>query len=107
MAGQSQSPVGSVAMTSTRPYLIVAPFFVLMRPDLTGGMIVPLVVFVTALHSKKVVPVQLLSRFRVWFWVMSLLSWRVGLIWRLPFWRNTFSLVAVAWLNSPLLNTFL
>lgn len=43
IAGQSQSPAGNVAVTSTRPYLIFAPNFVLMRPDLTGCMMVPVV----------------------------------------------------------------
>lgn len=51
MAGQSQSPSGIVATTSTRPYLSVAPLRVLIRPDLTGGTMVPLVTFVAALQS--------------------------------------------------------
>jgi len=51
IAGHNQSPTGSFAMTSTRPNLIEAPSLVLMRPDLTGLMIVPLVVFVVATQS--------------------------------------------------------
>lgn len=41
IAGQSQSPCGILAVTSTRPYLI--DFFPLVESlaDLTGGIVVP------------------------------------------------------------------
>ena len=51
-----------------------------MRPDLMGGMIVPLVVLVTPLQSRKLVPVQEWPRLSVVFSKMLLLSCNVGLI---------------------------
>ena len=54
MAGQSQSPEGSVAVTSTRPYVMVAPFLEFIRPDLTGFTMVWLVTLVTATQLKDV-----------------------------------------------------
>jgi hypothetical protein len=47
MAGQSQSPRGSLATTSTRPKRIDRLFFVLMREDMTGGMTVSVVMLET------------------------------------------------------------
>ncbi len=81
---------------------IVAPLEVLMRPDFTGGMMVPFVVLVTALHSSQVVPVQSVS-VRFWSLVERAGSWKVGLMWSSPSWTKTFSLPVVVCSNSPLL----
>lgn len=61
IAGHSQSPAGSVAVTSTRPNLMVAPFLVLMRPDRTGWIIVPLVVLVDVTQLCQVFDEQIPS----------------------------------------------
>jgi hypothetical protein len=45
IAGHSQSPRGSLATTSTRPYLIDFFPFVVSLADRTGGIMVPLVEF--------------------------------------------------------------
>ena len=82
--------------------LIVAPLEVLMRPDFIGGMMVPLVLLVTALHSSQVVPVQSV-RVRFWSLVKRAGSWKVGLMWRAPSWMKTFSVPVVVCSNSPLL----
>src|SRR3569833_119384 len=87
MAGQSQSPCGSLAVTSTRPYLIVAaPFLVVIRPDLVGGTILlfPVVVLVAATQSLNFLDVQVpsLSRSMTVFFSMRAASWSVGLIHR-------------------------
>lgn len=86
--------------------LMVAPLEVFIRPDLMGGMMVPLVVFVTALQSIQLVPVQSVS-VRFWSLVMRAASWRVGLMWRAPSWIKTFSVPVVVCSNSPLLWTLL
>lgn len=79
IAGQSQSPAGSFAVTSIRPYLIEDDFLVLRRADLTGLIMVPLVVFVTATQSDQVLEVQLLlRRFKVLLPVRSASSCKVG-----------------------------
>ena len=44
---------GILAVTSTLPYLIVAPSFVLRRADFAGGTIVPFVIFVEATQSAQ------------------------------------------------------
>jgi hypothetical protein len=41
IAGQSQSPIGSLAVTSTRPYLMVFLPFVVSLADRTGGIMFP------------------------------------------------------------------
>ena len=41
IAGQSQSPAGSFARTSTFPNAIVTEFFVLIRADWTGWIVEP------------------------------------------------------------------
>ena len=51
MAGQSQSPCGIFATTSTLPYWMWWLFFVVMRALMTGGMTVPAVWFDTAPHA--------------------------------------------------------
>ena len=60
MAGQSQSPSGMRAVTSTRPYLIEAPRRVLRRAERTGGTmeLLPAVVLVAATQFSKRVDVQ-------------------------------------------------
>jgi len=79
MAGHSQSPAGSFAVTSMRPYLIENDFLVLRRADLTGLMMLPFVVFVTATQSDQVLEVQpLLRRFRVLLLMRSASSCKVG-----------------------------
>jgi len=79
IAGQSQSPAGSLAVTSMRPYLIDDDFLVLRRADFTGLMMVPFVVFVTATQSDQVLEVQpLLRRFSVLLSVRSASSCKVG-----------------------------
>ena len=82
MPGQSQSPAGRLAVTSTRPYLIVAPALVLIRPDLTGLTIVPLVTFVTTTQLVYTSDEQLLScnRSIMLFFSIKLASWREGLM---------------------------
>jgi hypothetical protein len=104
IAGHSQSPAGSFATTSTRPNLIEAPSLVLMRPDLTGLTIVPLVVFVEVTQSVHLPPVQPWPRRSITlFDSMTLWSCRVGLIVRIPSLTKTFSSVLVVISNWPLL----
>ena len=82
MAGHSQSPAGSLASTSTRPYLITAPSLVSMRPLLAGLTIVLLVVLVLVTQSDQSMEEQV----PVWVRLMTLscsmrlLFWRVGLM---------------------------
>src|SRR5437764_1177091 len=82
IAGHSQSPAGNLAVTSTRPYLITAPFLVSMRPLLTGLTIVLLVVLVLTTQSdqrlEEQVPVWV--RFMTLLCSMRRLSCRVGLM---------------------------
>jgi hypothetical protein len=61
IAGQSQSPAGSFAMTSTRPYFMPLFPLVLRRADWTGGIIIPLVSFERTEHALMLSPVQLPS----------------------------------------------
>lgn len=58
MAGQSQSPTGNLAVTSTRPYLIDFFPFVVSRADRTGGIIVPSVEFEAIPQAVRVLPVH-------------------------------------------------
>jgi hypothetical protein len=105
MAGQSQSPDGSFAVTSTRPYLIRAPALVLMRADLTGGTIVPFVVFVAAMQSVNLWEVQVwdLVRSIMASWIISFSSWRVGLMVRMLFWMKRLAGLVVVCSNWPFL----
>lgn len=65
IAGQSQSPSGILAVTSTRPYLMVAPFLVLIRPDRTGGTMEPVVKLVAATQFLRTVEEQVPSAVRL------------------------------------------
>lgn len=107
MAGQSQSPAGSFALTSTRPYLILAPFFVLIRPDLTGLMMVPLVTLVPATQFERTVDVHipLAVRLLTLSSVISFSSCKVGLMISWPFLTKTFSSVFVVSSNWPFLKS--
>ena len=80
MAGHSQSPAGSLASTSTRPYLMAAPLLVSIRPDLTGLTIVLLVVLVLVTQSDHRVEEQVPAWVRLMTLLCSMrfLSWRVG-----------------------------
>ena len=82
IAGHNQSPVGSIASTSTRPYLITAPFLVSMRPLLTGLTIVLFVVLVLTIQSDQRVEEQMPDRVRLMTLLcsMRLLFWRVGMM---------------------------
>src|ERR1700761_7425516 len=85
MPGQSQSPRGSLAVTSTRPYLIFVLKRVETRADLTGGTMVPLLRFVMAAQSAQrveehVVLVELSRLMMLPLVSRRVLSWRVGLI---------------------------
>lgn len=76
-----------------------------MRPDLHGGMMVPVVVFVIATQAvsslEEQVPAEV--RFMTFVLSMSLDSWRVGLMTSLPFSMKTFSSSSVVWSNCPFL----
>ena len=50
MAGQSQSPMGSLAVTSMRPYFMVFLAWVVRRAERTGLMIVPEVLLLVTAH---------------------------------------------------------
>src|SRR6478735_6672026 len=88
IAGQSQSPSGSLAVTSTRPYLMLAPFLVLMRPDLAGGITVsfPPVKLVAATQLDQTLEVQVpsLRRLITLFFCINFESCRVALMTSLP-----------------------
>src|ERR1700761_7245268 len=86
IAGHSQSPSGNLASTSIRPYLITAPFFVLIRPDLTGLTIVPLVVLVLVTQFCQADEVQIppTRKSTVLFVSISFGSCRVGLMCSIP-----------------------
>lgn len=92
-------------MTSTLPYLMLAPSFVFKRADLTGCTMVPLVVFVEVtqlLHTSDVqrpVAVRLMTLLEV----MRDSSWSVGLRYSLPSLMKTFSSSAVVCSNCPFL----
>lgn len=68
-----------------------------MRPDLTGGMMVPFVVFVTAWQSYHLFEEQIpcFSRSMVLFFSIRDASWRLGLMCSFPSWTKTFSSVVV------------
>ncbi len=106
MAGQSQSPWGILATTSTRPYLILAPTLVLMRPDFTGWTMVPLVVFVDVIQSDHTVEVHVpvAVRLMTLLVVMRVSFWRVGLMYSFPSWMKTFSSSPVVSSNWPFLH---
>jgi hypothetical protein len=80
MAGQSQFPCGSLAVTSTLPYLMLTFPFVLIRAERTGEITVPSVAFERCEQAKAVVPVHVpspsaeLVRLRVY---PSMISWSV------------------------------
>src|ERR1700753_2143326 len=106
IAGHNQSPAGSWAVTSIRPNLIFAPTFVLIRPDLTGLMIEPLVMLVELMQSVHLFEEQMpsLVRFKMLPSVStSFASCREGLMYSMPFWMKTFSSVIVVSSNWPLL----
>jgi len=102
IAGHIQSPTGILATTSTRPYLIDAPAFVLSLADLTGLTIVPLVVLVVATQSENEVYVQALPRSRRLSVSMRAWSCSVGLMYSAPSLMKEFSASEVVMLNSPL-----
>ena len=104
-AGHNQSPTGSFAVTSTRPYLILAPAFVLMRADLTGLTIVPLVVLVVATQLMNWFDVHVLSlsRLIVVFLLMRLGFCSDGWSHNCPSLIKEFSSVSVVCSNWPLL----
>jgi hypothetical protein len=54
IAGHSQSPAGSLATTSTRPYLIVFFPAVVSRAERTGLMICPVVALLRIEHLETV-----------------------------------------------------
>ena len=56
IAGQSQSPRGSFARTSTFPYAIVTEFMVLMRADWTGWIVEPSPLLDLTEHAVYTVP---------------------------------------------------
>lgn len=58
IAGHSQSPAGSLATTSTRPYVIDLLPLVFKRAERTGLITVPKVLFERTEHASLVVPVQ-------------------------------------------------
>lgn len=101
MAGQSQSPSGRRATTSTRPYLMLVLDLVLRRADLTGLTMVPLVVLVAERQSVKTCEEQMpwALRSTMLSFSMSLLSWSVGLRYRTPSWTYAFSSVFVVTSN--------
>jgi hypothetical protein len=68
MLGQSQSPVGSFATTSTLPYLMLTELRVVNLADRTGLITVKRDEFDTATHWDTLVDVQVPSavRFRVY-----------------------------------------
>ena len=105
MAGQSQSPEGIVAVTSTLPYFITAPFLVLIRPDFAGLTIVPFVVLVDVRQSDHILLVQKppFRRSTIVLLLISFCSWRVGFITRLPSFMKIFSSESVVISNCPLL----
>jgi hypothetical protein len=51
IAGHSQSPLGILAITSTRPYLIATLPLVVKRADLTGFMMSPVVMLLVLAHG--------------------------------------------------------
>ena len=101
IAGHSQSPAGNFAVTSTRPYLILAPALVLMRADLTGLTIVPLVVLVVATQLKNWSDVHVFSfsRLMVAFLLIRLGFCNVGLSHKCPSLMKEFSSVFVVCSN--------
>lgn len=103
IAGQSQSPAGNFAVTSTLPYLIDA--LVLKRADLTGLTIVPFVTSVVATQLFHVSEEQVpsLSRLITVFFSIRAGSCRVGLMCNAPSWTKEFSSVLVVCSNCPLL----
>jgi hypothetical protein len=105
MAGQSQSPFAILAETSTRPYFMRARSLVLMRPESTGWIIVPLVVLVLLTQSAQVVEVQVPSarRLMTLLLVRSFSSWSLGLIVSLPSLMKMTSSEAVVCSNCWLL----
>jgi hypothetical protein len=63
--GQSQSPVGNRATTSTFPYRIFIDIRVVSRADMTGLMTVSCEVLDTATHWETLVDVQVPSAVRL------------------------------------------
>src|ERR1700744_3605450 len=97
MAGHSQSPRGSLAVTSTRPYLMWRPGLVVTRADLTGGTMDPLAVLVTATQSDQACDAHPpLSRRLMMLPLVAIRlgSCRVGFRYSMPPWTNAFSSVA-------------
>ena len=108
MAGHNQSPAGIFATTSTRPYLIPACPLVLIRPDLTGFIIVWLVAFVASqqLYHRSDVQEPSAVKFKSSYLALSKLSsWSVGAMTKFPPSIYTFSVPFVVNSNSPLLYT--
>jgi hypothetical protein len=75
--------------------------FVLMRADLTGLMIVPLVVLVTATQSDQTDDEQTpsLNKFKTLLFSTNLASWSVGLMCSIPSATKAFSSVWVVCSN--------
>ncbi len=105
IAGHNQSPTGIFAVTCTRPYLMVPPALLLIRPDFTGCTIAleDLLVMVTQLSRRSEVQVPSAVRLITVLLSMRVASCSVGMITSLPFCTKTFSLVFVVSSNSPFL----
>lgn len=64
MAGQIQSPLGSLATTSTLPYLMLFLPFVDRRAERMGGIMDPFMGSELAMHEELSLPVQVPSLIR-------------------------------------------
>lgn len=89
--------------------MIVAPFFVLIRPDLTGWMISWVVVLVMETQSDRTLELHVPAEVRLstLFDVIKSEFWRVGLMMSFPSWTKTFSSSNVVSSNWPLLKRYI
>ena len=86
IAGHNQSPDGIFAVTWTRPYLIVPPALVLIRPDFTGCTISLEVRFVMETQLVRMSEEQVPSAVKLITLLASMrvASCKVGLMMSLP-----------------------